>query len=228
MKPCDANSTDTCQTSGSGVLKAHWNKVYEHTDKENLGWYEPYAEPSLRLIEQCDLPKDARMLHVGAGVSTLIDELLEQGYQNIIVNDLSQKALEKLRTRLDNPDDYVEWIADDLTQPFKLKTLAPVDLWHDRAVLHFFTEENQIITYFDLLKKLVKPNGYVIIATFRLNGATRCSGLPVHHYNSEILQQRLGENFTLLDTFNYTFTMPSGDTRPYVYTLFQRVDISRN
>ena len=114
------------------------------------------------------------------------------------------------------------WIADDLTSPDKLNSLDQVDLWHDRAVLHFFNEAAEQLSYFNLIRKLVKVDGYVIIAAFNLDGAEKCSGLPVFRYDQTMLQNQLGEGFSLLKAFDYTYITPSGNTREYIYTLFQR------
>jgi len=111
---------------------------------------------------------------------------------------------------------------DDLTNPTEINVLQNLDLWHDRAVLHFFTDANSQETYFELIKKLVKQNGFVIIAAFNLNGATKCSGLPVHRYDANLLQEKLGNGFELIESFDYIYTMPSSDTREYIYTLFKR------
>lgn len=204
-------------------LELHWNKVYSRNEIDKLGWYEESPEPSLRLIEKCKLNNNATLLNVGAGATILVDELLEKGYNNIIANDLSSEALNKLKKRLGNDrSKQVQWIVDDLTSPTKLNKLEPVDLWHDRAVLHFLINEQKQVTYFNLLRKLVKQNGYVIIATFNLDGATMCSGLPVHRFDENMLQDKLGNGFELIEAFDHTYTMPSGDTRKYIYTLFRR------
>jgi SAM-dependent methyltransferase len=203
-------------------LKSHWNIAYTKTEVHKLGWYEDNLEPSLQLIKKCNLNLDASILNVGAGATTLIDELLKHGYTNVIANDLSETALEKLKERLGDKKDAIKWVVDDLTKPTALINLDKIDLWHDRAVVHFFNDENEQNTYFNLVKALVKDNGFVIIATFNLDGATKCSGLTVHRYNAQMLQDKLGETFNLIETFDYTYTMPSGDTRAYVYTLFQK------
>ena len=205
-------------------LKKHWDSAYSNNDITKLGWYEASPEPSLQLIQECELPKDARILNVGVGASTLIDEILTLGYTNVIASDISDAALGKLQTRIGSKKDAVQWIVDDLTNPTTLSEIDPIDLWHDRAVLHFFTEEKDQNTYFSLLKKLVKNNGFVLISTFNTDGALKCSGLDVHRYNKEMLVDKLGENFKLVDHFNYTYTMPSGDTRPYIYTIFKRIN----
>jgi SAM-dependent methyltransferase len=204
-------------------MKDHWNKVYRNTPSETLGWYEENPEPSLQLISKCLLNKGSSILNVGTGTSTLIDELLKIGYRNISATDISSQALTELKQRL-GPElsGRVNWILDDLTNPSKLNLQDQVDLWHDRAVFHFFTEPEDQERYFTLLKTLVKKGGFVILAAFNCNGARRCSGLPVFRYDLTTLQEKLGENFLLIESFNYTYKMPSGDTREYIYTLSQK------
>lgn len=203
-------------------LKTHWDKAYKK-ETEKLGWYEESPEPSLQLISKCGLSKDSKILNVGVGASTLIDELLLLGYKNLIANDISSNAIEKLKIRLGDKSNKVMWIVDDLTNPKELNHIDQIDLWHDRAVLHFFNDPYEQECYFNLVNRLVKKNGYVIIAAFNLNGATKCSGLPVFRYNQTMIHSGLGKDFKLIDSFDYTYTNPFGDTREYVYTLFKRV-----
>jgi SAM-dependent methyltransferase len=201
----------------------HWDNAYQKSPINNLGWYEENPAPSIELIEACNIPKDALIFNAGAGATTLISELLAKGYENMAVNDISSVALAELKSNLPAPmNATIQFIMDDLTNPSELLKLKNVDLWHDRAVLHFFTEENQQKAYFDLLKGALKPKGFVILAEFNLEGAKKCSGLDVFNYNEEMLQERLGTDFELLKSFNYTYTQPSGNTREYVYTLFQK------
>lgn len=204
-------------------FEEHWNNAYRKTPVNSLGWYEENPEPSLKLIRECNLPEDSLIFNAGAGASTLIECLLNEGYTNIAVNDISSSALIELKNNLTmNNNSNVEFILDDLTNPISLLEVKNVDLWHDRAVLHFFTQENQRETYFKLLKKLVKLSGFVILAEFNLEGAKKCCGLDVYNYNAQMLQNYLGEEFNLIKSFNYTYIQPSGNTREYVYTLFQR------
>ncbi|RLD20031.1 MAG: class I SAM-dependent methyltransferase [Bacteroidetes bacterium] len=218
-KSCCSSPTESVITND---LLEHWNKVYEDSVVSNLGWYEEDPEPSMRMIDLCNLDKRASLLNVGAGATTLVDVLVGAGYQNIIANDLSAHALDKLKDRLGQESSKVNWIIDDLTRPCKLNEIGSVDLWHDRAVLHFFNAEAERDSYFDLLKRLVKKNGFVIIAAFHLEGAPKCCGLPVHRYDAGMLHGRLGNDFALIESFDYTYVMPSGDHREYVYTLFKR------
>ncbi len=188
-----------------------------------MGWYEETPTLSLSLIERCEIAADQPILDVGAGASTLVDHLLTQGYQGLIATDVSANALQTLQTRLGAAQAaQVQWVVDDLTGGEKLARLGEVAVWHDRAVLHFLTEEAQRQAYRDLLLKLVPVNGFVVIATFAVGGAEMCSGLPIRQYNSALLAEFLGANFTLLESHDYTYHMPSGNPRLFVYTRFQR------
>ena len=223
---CDISNKDGCSSSEKTTeidYTSHWDNAYSKTEINQLGWYEESPDVSLELIRECGLDSKAHILNVGAGATTLVDELQKLGYQNIIANDISPLALEKLKDRLGENKNKINWIVDDLIRPTKLETLDKVDLWHDRAVLHFFNKQEEQDTYFKLLKKLVKREGFAIIATFNLNGASKCSGLPVHRYNEQMLADKLGNDFELVKSFDYSYTMPSGGIRDYVYTLFKRV-----
>lgn len=203
-------------------LNNHWNTAYNNED-EQLGWFEVIPLQTIELVNACDLQKDATILNVGAGTTTLIDALIEEKFTNIIANDLSELALQKLKQRIKKSHNYnLTCIQDDLTNPDKLNKIQNVDLWIDRAVLHFFLKEKEQRSYFNLIQKVVRKKGYVIIAVFSLEGAQKCCGLDLKRYNVEMLQNNLGPNFTLIKTFNHTFINPFGGERPYVYTLFQR------
>lgn len=223
---CEINTKNSCCSREKNLikkdLKSHWDNTYLNSRVDKLGWYEDFPEPSLRLIEKCELDMNARMLHVGVGATTLVNALLTKGFHNIIASDISKKAIDTLQDRLQDKSEEVNWIVDDLLAPKELNKIEPVDLWHDRAVLHFFNEESEQDAYFSLLKKLVRQNGYVIIAVFNLNGAENCSGLPVFRYDDKLLSEKLGSDFSLMESFDFIYTMPSGDKREYLYALFQR------
>ena len=210
----------TTEINNEVNLKEHWDKAYLNSPEDKLGWYETDHSPMLRLILKTGLNKSARILNVGSGSTTLVDELLNKGYSNIIATDISEVALKKLEDRTGS--NKVEFIIDDLTKPIKLKEIEPVDLWIDRAVLHFFTEETDQKIYFDLLKSKTQSKGYVILAEYNLSGAELCAGLPVHRYSKEMLTEKLGADFELIDSFEYIYIMPSGAERPYIYALFRK------
>ena len=212
-----------CRTSENKEnLAEYWCGKYTNVDYKKLGWYEEKSTPTLSLIQKTKCKKEALIFNVGAGSTTLIDDLLNDGYTNLIVNDISSCALKNIKNRIGKQQENIQFIVDNIVHPTDLNNIQKVDLWNDRAVLHFFTNEKDQANYFKLLKEKVKQKGFVILAEFNLQGATKCSGLDVKRYNAEMLQEKLGTDFKLLEAFNYDYTMPSGEIRKYVYTLFQR------
>jgi EEF1A lysine methyltransferase 2 len=204
-------------------MKEHWNEIYNALDVDELTWYEEIPEASIKLLSRCHINKDEPILDVGSGASTFVDYLFNQGFSNIIATDISEIAINKLKERLgEGKASSVRWIVDDITQPIHIQNLRNIAVWHDRAVLHFLLEEHQQNMYLFTLKKVIKKGGYVIIAAFSLTGAKKCTGLNVKNYDQNMLAKFLGMDFTLLEYFDYTYHMPSGVQRPYIYALFQK------
>jgi 2-polyprenyl-3-methyl-5-hydroxy-6-metoxy-1,4-benzoquinol methylase len=208
----------------TSFVRDHWDRKYTETPLTDLGWYEADPAPSIQLIESCGVSKHSTVMDIGSGASTLIASLLELGYQNIYAVDISSVALEKAKSLLAREQaEQVHWLVEDVTNPSTVLQFQNIAVWHDRALFHFLTVDQHRQTYYCLLKKMLMPGGFVILATFALNGATKCSGLPVQRYDAESLVKYLGDSFKLIESFDYLYRMPSGDTRPYVYTRFQRI-----
>ena len=227
MNSCNTKKDTTISDSEPKVEKIndkkHWETVYTKYDYTELGWFEENPQPSLDLIKLCNLNTDAVLLNVGAGATTLVDKLIDLNYTNILATDISENALNVLTDRISS-NKNVKTIADDLTSPTVLNEIDKVHLWHDRAVLHFFIAQKDQDTYFELLKSKVKTSGYVILAMFNFDGATKCSGLPIKQYDAELFSEKLGTDFELQKAFNHRYIMPSGDSREYVYTLFKKIN----
>jgi SAM-dependent methyltransferase len=205
-------------------LKDHWNKIYTNNPITQTGWYEAEPFPSVQLIEQCAVPKHAPVVDIGSGASTLIPNLLDLGYQNLYAIDISDIALEKAKALLGQARSaQVHWMVDDITNPSAVLQLQNIAIWHDRAVFHFLTKEHHRRTYHSVVQKLVMPGGFVIMGTFAMDGAEECSGLPVQRYSVESLYEFYGAGFRLVESLDYTYQMPSGDLRPYVYARFQKI-----
>lgn len=213
-----------CKISDPINIKKHWDSAYIKKDTTELGWYERSAQKTIDLINKTGVSKDASILNVGVGSSVIVDELLKEGFTNLIANDFSDEALIKVKSRLGVKAKEVLFVVDDLLNATTLNKLKDIEVWNDRAVLHFFLKPDEQITYFNLLKQVVKQNGFVIIAVFSLDGAKKCCGLPLQLYDEKMLQEKLGEDFKLIDNFKHTFINPNGGERPYVYTLFQRIN----
>ena len=203
--------------------KLHWDNVYFKSEINKLGWYEENPFPSLELIKKCDLVRSAKILDVGSGTTTLLNKLAYEGYENITALDISQIAIEKAKTNINQGViSNFTWIVGDITDLQIYDKIQKIDLWHDRTVLHFLIEDEQQKGYLNTLKKSVRKGGFVIIAVFSLEGAKKCSGLDVKNYDHKMIDDFLGEDFKLIEHLPYTYIQPSGAERPYVYTLFQR------
>lgn len=210
------------QENGGEAMKEHWDNAYASRETSQLGWYEEKPACSIRLLDRCGLEKTDAILDVGAGASLFIDYLVGEGFQNVIAADISGAALDKLKERLGEKARLARWVVDDVTNPAALLNLKDIALWHDRALLHFLLEDEQRAAYIATLKGVLKSGGYVIIGVFSLDGARKCSGLDLKNYDEKMLSDFLGGEFMLLESFSHTHQTPSGDERPYIYTLFQR------
>lgn len=199
---------------------AHWDTIFETTPDPRLGWYEDEAATTLKMLDAVPDLGDRTAFVPGVGTSVLVEALRHRGLQ-LILNDISEEALDRLRSRLNEPKTGITWMVGDITDPIP-DDVPAADLWIDRAVLHFLTEDDDIDAYFDRVRSVIQPGGYVLLAEFSTSGATRCAGLPVRRYSLEEMADGLGEDFETVESRNYTYTNPNGDPRPYLYALFRR------
>ncbi|PVE23636.1 SAM-dependent methyltransferase [Microvirga sp. KLBC 81] len=206
----------------SGTRQEHWEEVFTTKADEAVSWFQATPETSLRLIRACHLPKGAVILDVGAGASRLPDALLHEGYSNIVVLDISAAALERTRARLGDKGHSVRFIVADVAA---WRPDFTVDLWHDRALLHFLTEPQDRTVYADALRRAVQPGGFVLISGFAPSGPERCSGLPVVRSGPDAIAALLGPGFDLLDAFEEDHQTPSGGRQRFVFTRFHRRQI---
>lgn len=200
----------------------HWDSIFLNFKDSSLGWYEEDLTKTFTLLNKIDQWEKSTIFISGAGTSLLIDKLLFKKTA-LIVNDISIEAINKVKTRLGMSEKEIDWLCQDISQPF-YKKIATIDIWLDRAVLHFLRDEKDIEGYFENLKKHLAPNGYAIFAEFSKTGAIECADLPVHQYCEEELSSRLGGNFKLISYFEHVYVNPLGDNKPYIYTLYQRVN----
>ena len=202
--------------------KEHWETVYSSKSSDAVSWFQEHAEQSLRLIKGTGVSLSAAIIDVGGGASTLVDDLLGNGYSNLTVLDLSAAALSAARLRLGSPSACVRWLEADVTNA-ELAVQA-YDVWHDRAVFHFLTSAQDRSAYVQQVLRSVKPGGHVIVATFSEDGPTQCSGLPVMRYRADQLHAQFGERFTLLQQEKEQHQTPSGTIQQFVYCYCRKVD----
>jgi SAM-dependent methyltransferase len=198
----------------------HWEQVYRSKPRDGVSWFRAHLERSLEWIQAAAPDRRAHLADIGGGASTLPDDLLALGYSNLSVLDLSEAALAASRQRLAGAAQKVHWIQGDIRDV----TLAPdnIDLWHDRAVFHFFTDEADRAAYRRQLDRAVKPGGHVIIATFAPDGPERCSGLPVRRHDAAALQDWLGAGYRLQRHTTELHATPGGSIQPFTYCHFER------
>ena len=198
----------------------HWQQVYSDKDSQKVSWYQERAGLSLALISQLLTEKSAVILDVGGGASKLVDDLLKNNYDNLSVLDISAAALEVAKTRLGEKSLDVSWLVQDINQ-LELQDRS-VDLWHDRAVFHFLTDEDARENYLNNVSKVIKSGGYLIIATFAEDGPERCSGLPVRRHSAADLEEFFGDNFDRLGAKKEIHLTPAGNEQNFIYCWFQK------
>ncbi|MEQ9062667.1 MAG: class I SAM-dependent methyltransferase [Vicingaceae bacterium] len=204
--------------------REHWDNRYSSAPYSDLGWYEEVPEPSLSLILQLLKSKEEVLLLCGAGATTLVDHLLEHRVKNVIAMDISRKALDLMKVRLGERAANVRFKAMDVLSAMDFKEVPEVDVWHDRAVLHFFTEEWQMERYVENLNAVLKVGGYFVAGVFSQKcKAMMCSGLQIKRYDVGAMKKLLGSKYELLYNKEELYYMPSGDERQYLYTVFRKV-----
>lgn len=197
--------------------KAHWEGVYRRKAATEVSWYQPHAERSLALIRRITGGRPFRLIDVGGGASTLVDDLLDLPGSDLTVLDLSEAALDVARGRLGARAGRVRWIAGDVTAvPLPANAY---DVWHDRAVLHFLTEPAQRAAYVAQVRHAVRPGGHVIVAAFGPEGPLQCSGLPVVRYAPGELHAQFGDAFELVEHETELHHTPADAVQPFVYCL---------
>ncbi len=198
--------------------KEHWESIYQTKKPNEVSWYQDKPNTSLKLIAGTDLDKNAGIIDIGAGDSKLVDNLLDIGFRNITVLDISSTALEKAKKRLGNRADAVKWVVSDLRE---FETSDRYDIWHDRAVLHFLTAEEDINKYAEVIRRFLKPNGYLILSTFSENGPKRCSGLDIKQYSEDSVKE-LFSNFEHVKSFEEEHLTPLGASQIFIYSIFRK------
>lgn len=198
----------------------HWNTIFSNTEDSKLGWYEKDLTKTLELLDQIEQWESATIFIPGAGTSLLIEELLSRGAK-LVLNDISLEALNRVRSRLKKKSGKIDWLCQDIAQPIKGGVPA-IDIWIDRAVLHFLTDKDDINGYFKNVRSTLKAGGYAIFAEFSKTGAEKCAGLTLQRYSLEELSEKLGRPFKLVSHFDYTYINPYGDPRPYIYALYKK------
>lgn len=199
--------------------RQHWESIWSSRDPTSLSWYQPAAELSLQLVMRTTPDRTAPVIDVGGGASPLAGQLIEHGYRDVTVLDISEAAVHAGQHRLGATAAKVQWVVADVTRHDFDRTYA---LWHDRAVLHFLTEDSEATRYVHQLTRAVRPGGHAVIATFGEDGPTSCSGLDVHRYDPAALADLLAGRFDRVEFDHERHRTPGGSSQQFLYGTFRR------
>lgn len=199
--------------------KAHWENVFSIKQEKEVSWYQESPKASIDFVNNLNIAKDAKIIDIGGGDSYLIDALLELGYSNLYLLDISAKAIERVKNRLGVKAANVTFIVSDVLD-FKPETTF--DFWHDRASFHFLTTESQINHYAELVDSAVANQGKLVIGTFSENGPKKCSGLEITQYNAAKLNAVFATNFDLIESFTEDHKTPFDTLQNFIFCSFKK------
>jgi len=199
--------------------KEHWENVWTTKKSNEVSWYQEYPQTSINLILPTNPSKDAKIIDVGGGDSNLAETLLDLGFKNITVLDISANALERAKKRLGNKSNMITWIESDILE---FENDNRYDIWHDRALLHFLTSEENLKNYVKLVKQHVMQGGYLIISTFSTKGPIKCSGLDTRQYSKESIQELFSNEFEHVKSFEEEHVTPRGMGQIFTWNVFRK------
>ncbi|PVD51522.1 SAM-dependent methyltransferase [Terrimonas sp.] len=200
--------------------KKHWENIYQTKQLNEVSWYQPTPETSLDFIKQFNLPVTAKIIDIGGGDSFLVDHLLDMGYQDITVLDISQVAIDRAKQRLGVKSKKVKWIVADAAD---FKPAEQYDFWHDRAAFHFLTSEQDISNYITTAKQYIHPSGILVIGTFSEQGPKKCSGIEIKQYSETTMTSRLKNFFEKIKCITVDHKTPSGAIQNFVFCSFRKL-----
>ena len=199
--------------------KEHWEKIYSTKSVHELSWFQEYPRTSIEFISNLKLTKTAKIIDVGGGDSTLVDILLEKGYTNLYVLDISAHALDRAKERLGKDAKRVNWIVSDITE---FETETKFDLWHDRATFHFLTNNYEITKYLNIARNNIVKGGYMILATFSEKAPKTCNGLNVKQYSETRMNDKLRDGFEKIRCMEEEHITPFNTCQNFLFCSFRR------
>jgi 2-polyprenyl-3-methyl-5-hydroxy-6-metoxy-1,4-benzoquinol methylase len=203
-------------------MKEHWENIYAAKQANEVSWFQVYPKTSMEFIELFKLRKDSKIIDIGGGDSHFVDSLLEKGFTNITVLDISSNAIERAKKRLGEKAKFVHWIVSDVTE-FVPK--EQYDFWHDRAAFHFLLSEELADKYVVISKKGIAPNGFLVLGTFSENGPQKCSGLDIHQYSEQSMSYKFQNGFKRIKCIKEDHVTPFNTTQNFLFCSFQREPI---
>ena len=199
----------------------HWDKIYTTKQPNEVSWTQDIPKTSLDFVHSANLDKHACIIDIGGGDSKLVDFLLDEGYENVSVLDISEQALTRAKLRLGDKASKVNWIVGNITD---FHPITSFDFWHDRAAFHFLTTEREVVKYLSTARQAVKENGFVTIGTFSKDGPKKCSGLDIKQYSEETLTSELENGFEKIKCVTEDHKTPFNTTQNFLFCSFKRAN----
>lgn len=199
--------------------KKHWENIYQTTQLDKVSWFQPMPETSLDFFKEFNVPTTAKIIDIGGGDSLLVDHLLDLGYQDITVLDISEAAIDRARQRLGDKANKVDWIVADAAS---FKPVEKYDFWHDRAAFHFLTQDQDISSYLETAQKSIQTNGILVLGTFSEQGPQKCSGLEIKQYSEATMTNLLKRFFEKIRCTTVDHKTPSGAIQNFVFCSFRK------
>ena len=197
----------------------HWEKIYTSKPLTETSWYQPIPETSLSILKQFDIPFNAKIIDIGGGDSLFVDHLLDLGYQDITVLDISETAISRAKHRLGERAQKVKWIVSDVSD---FKPTEKYDFWHDRATFHFLTHEREIEHYIHIVTDYITSGGILVLATFSESGPKKCSGIDIKQYSDTSMTQLLENYFEKIKCIPVDHQTPSGTIQQFIFCSFRK------
>lgn len=197
----------------------HWDNIYTKKAEDEVSWFQPYPKTSMEFAEIFNLPLNANIIDIGGGDSHFVDTLLDKGYQNIYVLDISINAIERAKQRLNDRASKVHWIVSDVTE---FEPPVQFDFWHDRAAFHFLTTDDKIYKYVAIAEDAIKKDGYLILGTFSENGPKKCSGLEVKQYSETSMPVRFEVTFDRIKCITENHKTPFNTLQEFLFCSFKK------
>lgn len=200
--------------------KKHWEHIYKTKQLQEVSWFEPVPHTSLDFIKQLNVPKSAKIIDIGGGDSFLVDYLIELGYNQISVLDISAAAIARAKQRLGKQAQLATWIVADITE---FDPSEKYDVWHDRAAFHFLTDNEERKRYVQTAHSALRENGAMILGTFSPDGPKKCSGIDIMQYDASDLEEQMSPEFEMLTCTNTNHNTPFNTTQNFTFCRFKKV-----
>lgn len=197
----------------------HWEDIYLGKDTKDVSWYQPVPTISLDFVRESSLSPNAKIIDIGGGDSLFADHLLDLGYTDITVLDISEAALNKAKRRLGARAEFIKWVVEDAVT---FRPEVNCDFWHDRAAFHFLTTPEEILQYVNTVSQYIAPGGILVLATFSELGPRKCSGLEIKQYSETTLSRLLSASFEKLKCLTADHITPSGSIQNFIFCSFRR------